>query len=335
MTPDAENQGIVDKNFLSVVVPVYNEADLLSGTLNAICAELSLVEIAYEIIVIDDGSTDGTWELLCRTSRELPAVKAIRLSRNFGKESALTAGLNFARGDAVIVMDGDGQHPPNLIPEMVRIWREDDVDVVEGVKTGRGSEPVLSTLRARLFYYLMKKLTSLDLDSASDFKLIDRKVVDAHNSLPESARFFRGIISWLGFKRVQIPFSVRERTSGQSKWSLIQLIRLALRASTAFSSVPLHLITIMGTGTLIFSVLLGIQTLYMKFSGAAVSGFTTVILLLLFVASVLMLSLGIIGIYISRIFEEVKGRPHFILEDFANFGKGASAQMGQKKQPQD
>jgi polyisoprenyl-phosphate glycosyltransferase len=307
------------------VIPAYNEADLLPGTLDAVRRQLDLIQISHEIIIVDDGSTDGTWDLLSRISGETPGIKGIRLSRNFGKESALTAGLAFASRDAVIVMDGDGQHPPDLIPEMVRIWRQEAVDVVEGVKTGRGDEPFLSTLRARLFYWLMKRLTGMHLDNASDFKLIDRKVVNAHNSLSENARFFRGIISWLGFKRVQIPFSVRERTAGQSKWSLIQLIRLALRASTSFTSVPLHLITIMGTGTLIVSAILGIQTLYMKFSGTAVSGFTTVILLLLFIASVLMLSLGIIGIYISRIFEEVKGRPHFIIEDLTNFEKRTTA----------
>jgi glycosyltransferase involved in cell wall biosynthesis len=308
----------MNKNFLSIVIPVYNEAGLLHVTLEEIRHQMERIEISHEIIIVDDGSTDGTWTLLCLMSQECPEVKAIRLSRNFGKESALAAGLSFASGNAVIVMDCDGQHPPDLIPEMIRIWLEEAADIVEGVKTGRGNEPLFSTLRARFFYWLMKRLTGLDLDNASDFKLVSRKVVDAHNSLHESTRFFRGIISWLGFRRVQIPFSVRERTTGQSRWSLIQLISLALRASTSFSSLPLHLITIMGTGTLIVSVILGMQTLYMKFSGAAVSGFTTVILLLLFIGSVLMLSIGIIGIYISRIFEEVKRRPKFIIDATTN-----------------
>ncbi len=315
MNPDPIDQAIMDKNLLSIVIPAYNEADLLPDTLSAVRSQLDRVEMAHEIIIVDDGSSDGTWDLLSRMSRQQPEIKVIRLSRNFGKESALAAGLKFASGNAVIVMDCDGQHPPELIPEMVRRWREETADIVEGVKTGRGNEPIFSTLRARVFYWLMKKLTGMDLDNASDFKLINRKVVDAHNSLPESARFFRGIISWMGFKRVQIPFSVGQRTTGRSRWSLLQLIRLALRASTSFSSVPLHLITIMGTVTLIVSAILGIQTLYMKFSGAAVSGFTTVILLLLFIASVLMLSLGIIGIYISRIFEEVKQRPRFVVRE--------------------
>jgi polyisoprenyl-phosphate glycosyltransferase len=308
----------MDKNFLSIVIPVYNEAALLPDTLSAVRHQLALVAIPHEIIIVDDGSTDGTWDLLSRISVEMPGIKGIRLSRNFGKESALAAGLNFARGGAVIVMDGDGQHPPNLIPEMVRRWREEDADIVEGVKTGRGNEPIFSTLRARLFYWLMKRLTGMDLDNASDFKLIDRKVVEAHNSLHEGSRFFRGIVAWLGFKKTQIPFTVEPRSSGKSRWSLIKLITLAIHASTSFSSVPLHIITAMGITMLVTSIVLGIQTLYMKFSGVAVSGFTTVILLLLFIGSTLMVSLGIIGVYLSRIFEEVKHRPKFVIDDTIN-----------------
>ena len=165
----------------------------------------------------------------------------------------------------------------------------------------------------------MRHLTDLDIDNASDYKLLDRKVVDAHNRLPESSRFFRGIIAWLGFKRMQIPFSVKERSTGQSRWSLRQLIRLAINASTSFSSLPLHLVTILGMFTFFMSLIIGVQTLYMKLSGNAVSGFATVILLLLFIGSILMISLGIIGAYISRIFEEVKRRPNFIIEETINF----------------
>lgn len=312
----------MDKNFLSVVIPVYNEAGLLPATLDEILKELSGMGIGHEIIVVDDGSEDSTWALLRTLAGNSPDIRAIRLSRNFGKESALAAGLELARGDAVIVMDGDGQHPPDLIPEMVKRWKEESIDIVEGVKISRGKEPALFSLRAKIFYWLMKHLTSMELDNASDFKLIDRRVVDAHNRLPESTRFFRGIISWLGFRKVRLPFAVGERTSGKSRWSFVKLVSLAIHASTSFSSVPLHIITVMGTIMFGMSIVLGIQTLYMKFSGAAVSGFTTVILLLLFIGSVLMVSLGIIGIYISRIFEEVKRRPKFVIQETVNFRNG-------------
>ncbi len=201
---------------------------------------------------------------------------------------------------------------------MIRLWREGSCDVVEAVKADRGEEPISARLRAKLFYWLMKRFTDLELTGSSDFKLLDRKVVNTYNGLPERSRFFRGIVSWLGFRRMQIPFSVKERSAGESRWTVRQLIGLAVHASTAFTSLPLHLITVLGVITFLMSVIIGIHTLYMKFTGEAVSGFTTVILLLLFVGSALMISLGIIGIYISRIFEEVKGRPQFVIGDTLN-----------------
>ncbi len=311
----------MNKDFLSVVIPVYNEVDLLPATLNEIRDQMVSIGIGHELIVVDDGSGDETWTLLCGLSEKTPEIRAIRLSRNFGKESAVAAGLEFARGDAVIVMDGDGQHPPDLIPEMVKKWRDESADIVEGVKTSRGKEPALFSVRAKLFYWLMKRFTGMDLDNASDFKLIDRKVVDAHNKLPENTRFFRGIISWLGFKKASIPFSVRERRIGRSRWTTAQLIRFALRASTSFSSLPLHIVTLMGIGTFVISLVIGVQTLYRKFSGSAISGFTTVIVLILFIGSILMISLGIIGTYIGRIFEEVKRRPMYLVEETLNMNR--------------
>jgi dolichol-phosphate mannosyltransferase len=304
----------MDKPFLSIVIPLYNELGFLENTLREIRHHVGKENLTYEIILIDDGSTDGTWNLISNLSRTYPELRGIKLSRNFGKESAITAGVEFAFGDVAIVMDGDGQHPPELITEMVKRWRE-GVDIVEAIKEDRGTGHFSTKIGAKLFYWLMRHLTDLNIDKASDFKLLDRKVIDAHNKLPEKIRFFRGIVSWIGFKKVQIPFSVRERVTGESRWSFIHLVKLAVNASTSFSSLPLHLITVMGVITFILSIIIGLQTVYMKFSGAAVSGFTTVILLLLFIGSVLMMSLGIIGIYISRIFDEVKGRPRFIIED--------------------
>ncbi len=309
----------MDRPSLSIVIPVCNESESLKDTLADIRSQTGKTNLSYEIILVDDGSGDDTWHLIGSLAKSYGELKGIKLSRNFGKESAIAAGLGRASGDAVIVMDGDGQHPPELIPEMVKRWKEEGFDVIEAIKKERGNEPFSSTLGAKLFYWLIKHLTDMNLDNASDFKLLARKVVDAHNRLPESSRFFRGIVSWIGFMKSEIPFSVKERVKGNSRWSLLQLVRLAVNASTAFSSLPLHLITLMGIITFILSILLGLQTLYVKFSGAAVSGFTTVILLLLFIGSMLMISLGIIGTYISRIFEEVKRRPNFLIEDTINF----------------
>lgn len=308
----------LNKPFLSIIIPVYNEADILEKSIAEIKHYVKITELQYEIIVIDDGSTDKTWEILYGIALGASEIKGLKLSRNFGKEAAITAGLKYAQGNGVVIMDGDLQHPPSLIPEMIKVWQEENADIVEALKEDRGKEPFSSKIGAKLFYLLMKLLTDLTLDKSTDFKLLDRKVVDAYNRLPEGSRFFRGIISWLGFRKIQISFSAQERTEGKSKWSILKLIKLALNASTAFSSLPLHLVTTMGIITLILSILIGIQTLYMKLSGSAVSGFTTVILLLLFIGSVLMISLGIIGIYISRIFEEVKNRPKYIEQDMIN-----------------
>jgi polyisoprenyl-phosphate glycosyltransferase len=314
----------MDELKISIVIPVYNEANVLTKSLPAIKSVVQSTGFSYEIIVIDDGSGDETWDILHAIAYTDEKIRAIRFSRNFGKESAIAAGLECALGSAVIIMDGDLQHPPEIIPEMIRLWKEEGFDIVEAVKTDRGTEHVTSKIGAKIFYWMMKELSELDLDNSSDFKLLDRKVVDAHNRLPESSRFFRGIVSWLGFKKTQIPFSVKERISGRSRWSLFRLFKFAIHASTSFSSIPLHIITFLGIITFVVSLVLGLQTLYMKFSGAAVSGFTTVILLLLSIASVLMISLGIIGIYIGRIFEEVKRRPQHIIEDMIHMKRERS-----------
>jgi glycosyltransferase involved in cell wall biosynthesis len=312
----------MQRAMVSIVIPVLNEGGIICESVPEIIRHALSVGTDCEVIVVDDGSTDNTWEAVSALAQEYNnIVKGIKLSRNFGKEAAIVAGLDAAVGDAVIIMDADLQHPPDLIPKMIAEWKPGRGDIVEAVKASRGQEPFFPALGARLFYWLMKRLAAIDLDKASDFKLLDRRVVDAHNALPEASRFFRGIIFWLGFKKVQIPFSVGQRKKGASKWSLMKLITLAVEASTAFSTLPLHLVTIMGIVILVVSILLGIQTFYMKLSGAAVSGFATVILLLLFIGSALMLSLGIIGLYISRIYEEVKRRPKYVIEASTVKGK--------------
>ena len=298
---------------VSIVIPVYREEDSLSILLTAIHRELKTINESYEIILVDDGSTDNTWAMIKEAFKEYPTLRAVRLSRNFGKEYALCAGLEIAKGEAVIVMDGDLQHPPHLILEMVRIWRESNIDVVEAVKIYRGQESILGKLGAKLFYTILHKLSGYNLRGASDYKLLNRQVVNAWLRMEERGLFFRGMTAWLGFRRVQIPFQVPKRIGGQSRWSIFQLFKLALTGVTAFSSLPLHLVTFSGGIFFIFAVVLGVQTLYMKLTGNAVSGFTTVIILLLIIGSLLMISLGIIGLYIARIYEEVKRRPRYIV----------------------
>lgn len=299
---------------VSVVIPLYREADHLASSMRSIIGVLASLDEPFELVLVDDGSPDHTWNEIMRLRSEHPEITAIRLSRNFGKESALAAGLDAARGRAVVVMDGDLQHPPSLIPEMLHRWRR-GAEVVEAVKRSRGTESILSRTGARLFYGTFTRLTGVDLRGASDYKLMDRRVVNAWQSLGERNLFFRGMNAWLGFRREQIPFDVAQRAEGQSGWSVLQLARLALTGVTSFSSAPLYLIMAMGLIFLVLASVIGLQTIYVKIAGMAVGGFTTVILLLLLVGGVLSFGLGLVGIYIARIYEEVKGRPRYIVAE--------------------
>ena len=299
---------------LSVVIPLFREGSHLTATIVETIQVLDSLEMGYELILVDDGSPDDTWQGIVELSRLFVAVKGIRLSRNFGKESALAAGLEHAVGDAIVVMDGDLQHPPKLIPTMVQCWR-DGAEVVDAVKQHRGAESFYSKTRAQIFYAVFTRLAGYNLQGASDFKLMDRRVLQAWRRMGEHNLFFRGMNAWLGFKRVQIPFNVPERAGGESTWSVLQLTRLAMTAVTSFSSAPLQLITLTGAAFAVFALLLGGQTLYLKIFGRAVDGFTTVILLLLVIGGAVMLGLGIIGTYIARIYEEVKGRPRYIVAE--------------------
>jgi len=299
--------------YLSIVMPVYREGPHLRDVLKTVRDVLESMDESYELIVVDDGSPDDTWAILGEEAREYPMLRAMRLSRNFGKESALSAGLEASRGDGVIVMDGDLQHPPELIPEMVGLWRESGADVVEAVKEGRGPEPFVNKMGARAFYAILSRMSGYDLEGASDFKLMNRRVVNAWLRMGERNLFFRGMIAWLGFRRAQLTFSVPERSGGRTKWSNLRLVNLAITAVTSFSTLMLQFITFFGGLFLVFAIVLGAQTLLFKITGRAVNGFTTVILLQLIIGSLLMISLGIIGMYLGRIYDEVKARPRYVI----------------------
>lgn len=301
-----------DHNLLSVILPAFNEQDNIRNAFFTISRILEEHAIPFEIIYVDDGSTDATYAHIQNLAASHPQAKGLSFSRNFGKESAIFAGLEAAAGACCLVMDCDLQHPPALIPEMYRLW-EEGYEVVEGVKSSRGRENPLHTLCARGFYRLISSATGIDMSHASDFKLLDRKAVDALLILPERAPFFRALSSWVGFKTTAIAFEVQERTAGTSKWSLWSLVKYAIRNITSFSGAPMQLVTLLGWIMLLASLVLGIQSLYRYFSGTALEGFTTVILLQLIIGSVLMISLGIIGHYISRIYEEIKARPRYII----------------------
>ena len=225
------------------------------------------------------------------------------------------AGLEKARGDCCVVLDCDLQHPPEKIIEMYRLW-EQGYEVVEGIKSDRGEETGLHRFASNSFYWLISKATGLDMGSSSDFKLLDRKVVDTLNARPERSVFVRALSFWVGFRKAEVHYDVQERTEGVSKWSTKSLIKYAITNIGSFSSFPLHLVTVLGIITLIISIVFSITALVQKLTGVALGGFTTVIILLLFIGSLIMISLGIIGYYIARIYDEVKGRPRYIIEEY-------------------
>lgn len=300
----------------SIVIPVYCESQGLSLLLESLKLHCDYLNEEMEIVIIDDGSSDDTWQILKELSKIYPALRAVRLSRNFGKEYALAAGLELAQGQAVIVMDGDLQHPPSLIPEMIQHWNSHpEVKIVEAVKRKRGQENIVNRWGAKLFYRLLLTVSGYDLAGMSDFKLLDRQAVNAWLRMDERNLFFRGMIAWMGFQRIRIPFYVSERSSGVTKWSLLNLLKLAILGITSFSSAPLHLVTASGLAFLVFAIVLAAHSLLLKLTGNAVDGFATVIILLLIVSSLIMISLGIIGIYIARIYDEVKLRPRYIVAD--------------------
>lgn len=303
---------MTNPHMLSIIIPSYNEQDNIVRTFETIKEILDQSAIPFEIIFVDDGSKDLTYMRIHTLSQTYPEAKGLSFSRNFGKEAAVFAGLEAAEGGCCVVMDCDLQHPPAILPEMYKLWK-DGYEVVEGIKTSRGKESFLHTLCAKAFYHLISKATGIDMSSASDFKLLDRKAVDALLILPERAPFFRALSSWVGFRTTTIPFEVQERTIGSSKWSVLSLIKYAIRNITAFSGAPMQFVTMMGWIMLFASVILGLQSLYRYFTGTALEGFTTVILLQLSIGSVLMISLGIIGHYISRIYDEIKARPRYII----------------------
>jgi len=309
------DNGSLSTRLVSVVIPLYKEGSDLGVFLSDLKSALDQTRHPFEIVLVDDGSPDDTWERITDKARTLPNLGALRLSRNFGKELALCAGLERARGDAVVVMDGDGQHPPSLLPLMIEKWDMSGADIVQAVKIKRGRESLAGKLGALLFYLILNKLSGFELKGASDFKLMNRKAVNAWLAMRERNVFFRGMTAWMGFSTVRIPFEVATRRAGKSGWSYFKRWKLALVGITTFSSFPLHLVTFAGVIFFLFAVGLGIQTLYLKLVGRAFTGFATVILLELIIGSLLMISLGIIGEYLARIYEEVKGRPRYLVTE--------------------
>ncbi len=297
---------------LSVVIPAFNEQENIKHTADVISGILQKANIPYEIIFVSDGSRDDTFEEVYKLSKQDSRILGVEFSRNFGKEAAIFAGLEMVSGSCAVVIDCDLQHPPEVIPQMYQLWKG-GADVVEGMKSSRGNESFLHKAFVGLFYGIMSKLMKMNMHTTSDFKLLDRKVIDVLLGLQERNTFFRALSFWVGFQSETVHYDVQERQLGESKWSFMSLLRYAISNTTSFTTVPLQMVTFLGVLSIIISVVLGIQTLVNYFLGTSAEGFPTVILLILIIGGFIMLSLGVLGHYLGRIYEEVKARPRYIV----------------------
>ena len=297
---------------LSVIIPAYNEELSVERAYYTISKILREAEIDNEIIFIDDGSTDTTYEKIKNLSDKEKNIYGLHFSRNFGKEAAISAGLASAAGDAVVVIDCDLQHPPEKIVEMYRLWQE-GYEIVEGIKKARGKESKMHGFAARKFYSIISSVVGFDMSNSSDFKLLDHKVVDILNRIPERKGFFRAISFWVGYHKTTVEFEVNERLEGESKWSAIGLLKYAVSNISAYSTAPMQIVTVLGVTMLIITAIFSVWALIDKIRGIALEGMTTVIIILIFIGSIMMISLGIIGYYVARIYDEIKGRPKYIV----------------------
>ncbi len=311
--------------WITCVVPAYNEAEGITAFINALCEYLSGTTSRYDVIVVDDGSRDETALRVISASGGLP-VKLLALSRNFGKEAAISAGLDEAHGEVVVIIDADFQHPIPMIGTFVSRWQQ-GYDMVYGIRTHRRTDSALRRHSSRLFYTLLSRGASVDIPpDAGDFRLMDRRVVEALRQLPESGKFMKGLYNWVGFNKTAIPFECGERAAGQSKFNLPKLFDLAMTGLTSFSTFPLRIWvgigSLISTAAIIYAAYIFIRTML---SGTDVPGWATLVVAISFLGGVQLLSVGLLGEYVARIFNEVKRRPNYLVAErhgFDNDGKG-------------
>ena len=304
----------------SVVVPCFHEENLIEPLLERLIPVMKELKERFEIVMVDDGSSDATSDQIRLMMKKYTEIKLLRLSRNFGKEIAISAGLDHACAQAVIIIDADLQHPPELIPEFVAAWRR-GFDVVYGIRRSRQDESLIKKLFARSFYWLLKRTGEIPIPTdAGDFRLIDSKVAEALCSLPERNRFMKGLYAWVGFRQTGIVYDVSTRSSGQSKYNFWRLWKFALDGLTAFTTVPLKIWTYVGAIVAMSAVTYAtyeiVRTLVM---GKDVPGYASLIVSVLLLGGLQLISLGIIGEYMGRIFIEVKGRPQYLIAEQRGF----------------
>ncbi|UUV08653.1 glycosyltransferase family 2 protein [Ruegeria sp. YS9] len=300
---------------LSIVVPCFNEEAVLPELIRRVSAVAeTCVGSSWELILVDDGSTDRTRDMITELAETKLNIRAIILSRNHGHQKALSAGLTYVRGTNILVLDADLQDPPELLPDMLELM-QDGADVVYGQRRQRAGETVAKRTTAAAFYRLLDQLTDVDIPlDTGDFRLMSRTVVDYLNTMPEEDRFIRGMVSWLGFRQIPLPYDRAERFAGETKYPFKKMLRLAVDAITGFSIVPLRLATWLALLTTVLGLTLIVWVLFQWFTGDVVSGWSSVMVVVLLVSSVQLLTIGILGEYIGRLYLQSKRRPHFVVE---------------------
>ena len=310
-----------DTPLLSIVIPCFNEEDVITSTVNrlrAFCATVK--DVRVEMIFVDDGSQDGTRARLKSFGTEDPRIRIIGFARNFGHQVAVTAGIDAARGDAVVLIDADLQDPPEVIHGMLTLWRE-GYDVVYGTRTDRPGESLFKRVTARLFYRVLSRLSDVPIPlDTGDFRLMDRRVADTLRAMPERDRFIRGMVSWVGFRQTALPYQRAERLAGESKYPLRRMLRFATDGILSFSTKPLQISIALGMFAAFLSVLGVLYALYMRlFTHIWVEGWTALMIAILFLGGTQLISVGILGEYIGRIYAEIKQRPLYIVQEYWGF----------------
>jgi dolichol-phosphate mannosyltransferase len=314
---------------LSIVVPCFNE----EGCLAALHARLGAAARAavgedYEIVLVNDGSRDNSWTMMRAIAAADPHAVAVNLSRNHGHQLALTAGLDLCSGEAILIIDADLQDPPELLPEMLRVMRSEQADVVYGVRRSRSGETAFKRATAHGFYRLLSRATEVDIPlDAGDFRLMSRRALEALLAMPEQARFIRGMVAWLGFRQVPFAYDRQERFAGETKYPLRKMIRFAFDALTGFSSAPLKLASLAGLALSVGSLLLLLYIVFAWSSGHSIPGWTSLMLVVVVLGAVQMFVLALMGEYIGRLYNEAKGRPLYIVQEIAG-GERGDARLG-------
>jgi dolichol-phosphate mannosyltransferase len=314
---------------LSIVVPCFNEEACLAALHERVgAAARKAVGDAYELVLVNDGSRDGSWEIMKNLAAKDARVVAVNLSRNHGHQLALTAGLDLANGDTILIIDADLQDPPELLSAMLATMRETGADVVYGVRKSRSGDTAFKRATAHGFYRLLSRATEVDIPlDAGDFRLMSRRALDALLAMPEQARFIRGMVAWIGFRQVPFPYDRDPRLAGVTKYPLSKMVRFALDALTGFSSAPLKLASQFGIGLSIGSLLLLLYIVYAWLTGSSIQGWTSLMLIVVVIGAVQMFVLGLMGEYIGRLYNESKGRPLYIVQEIAG-GERRATRLG-------